>query len=276
MIEIKRLTKAYDKAPVLRDVNLAVPDKSVFGLVGINGAGKSTLLRLISGVLKADNGIILIDGEPVYENEAAKRQIFFLPDDPYYTSNINGSGLAELYKTFYDFDAEVYGRYLDQKRQVFVSLALAVRPKYLLLDEAFDGLDPLARMVFKRGVIDLVEEKGSTVIISSHSLRELEDICDSYGLLDHQTITCSGEIETDVEKLHKFQAAFENGFDPNALGLPYMSFSRTGRVVKIVAKGDAEEIVARLNAFHPLFIEEIPVDFEELFTYEVESRGYLK
>ena len=184
MIEIKRLTKAYDKAPVLRDVNLAVPDKSVFGLVGINGAGKSTLLRLISGVLKADNGIILIDGEPVYENEAAKRQIFFLPDDPYYTSNINGSGLAELYKTFYDFDAEVYGRYLDQfklspkapirnfskgmKRQVFVSLALAVRPKYLLLDEAFDGLDPLARMVFKRGVIDLVEEKGSTVIISSH------------------------------------------------------------------------------------------------------------
>ena len=292
MIEIKRLTKAYDKAPVLRDVNLAVPDKSVFGLVGINGAGKSTLLRLISGVLKADNGIILIDGEPVYENEAAKRQIFFLPDDPYYTSNINGSGLAELYKTFYDFDAEVYGRYLDQfklspkapirnfskgmKRQVFVSLALAVRPKYLLLDEAFDGLDPLARMVFKRGVIDLVEEKGSTVIISSHSLRELEDICDSYGLLDHQTITCSGEIETDVEKLHKFQAAFENGFDPNALGLPYMSFSRTGRVVKIVAKGDAEEIVARLNAFHPMFIEEIPVDFEELFTYEVESRGYLK
>ena len=114
------------------------------------------------------------------------------------------------------------------------------------------------------------------MIISSHSLRELEDICDSYGLLDHQTITCSGEIETDVEKLHKFQAAFENGFDPNALGLPYMSFSRTGRVVKIVAKGDAEEIVARLNAFHPLFIEEIPVDFEELFTYEVESRGYLK
>ena len=205
MIEIKNLSKSYGKTSVLEKVNLTVSEGSVFGLVGINGAGKSTLLRLISGVLKPNEGEIFVDGELVYENEKAKGKMFFLPDDPYYTPNINSKGLAELYKTFYDFNEETYAQYLDKfklsekapirnfskgmKRQVFVSLALAVRPKYLLLDEAFDGLDPLARMVFKRGLIELVEEKKSAVIISSHSLRELEDISDSYGLLDHKTIT---------------------------------------------------------------------------------------
>ncbi len=292
MIEIKNLTKRYDKDNVLEKVNLTIADASVFGLVGINGAGKSTLLRLLSGVLRANEGEIFIDGESVYENERAKKKIFFLPDDPFYTPNLSGKGLAALYKTFYDFDEKIYAEYLDKfklspngairnfskgmKRQVFVSLALAVRPEYLFLDEAFDGLDPLARLVFKRGLIELVEEKGTTVIISSHSLRELEDICDSYGLLDHRRITCSGEIEADLEKLHKFQVAFDREIGEAELGIPCMSFSRTGRVIKLVAKGDAAEILNRLNALHPLFVEEIPVDFEELFACEVESRGYLK
>lgn len=292
MIEIKNLSKSYGKTSVLEKVNLTVSEGSVFGLVGINGAGKSTLLRLISGVLKPDEGEILVDGEPVYENEKAKGKMFFLPDDPYYTPNINGKGLAELYKTFYAFDEETYACYLDKfklsekvpirnfskgmKRQVFVSLALAVKPEYLLLDEAFDGLDPLARLVFKRGLIELVEEKNSAVIISSHSLRELEDISDCYGLLDHKTIACSGELESDLEKIHKFQAVFEGEIDESMLGFAPMSFGKTGRVVKIVAKGDSEEILRLLNALHPLFVEEIPVDFEELFACEVESRGYLK
>ena len=292
MIEIKNLSKSYGKTSVLEKVNLTVSEGSVFGLVGINGAGKSTLLRLISGVLKPDEGEILVDGEPVYENEKAKGKMIFLPDDPYYTPNINGKGLAELYKTFYAFDEETYACYLDKfklsekvpirnfskgmKRQVFVSLALAVKPEYLLLDEAFDGLDPLARLVFKRGLIELVEEKNSAVIISSHSLRELEDISDCYGLLDHKTIACSGELESDLEKIHKFQAVFEGEIDESMLGFAPMSFGKTGRVVKIVAKGDSEEILRLLNALHPLFVEEIPVDFEELFACEVESRGYLK
>lgn len=292
MIEIRGLTKRYGKTAVLKDVGLDIGDGSVFGLVGINGAGKSTLLRLMSGVLKADEGEILIDGESVYENENAKKKLFFLPDDPFYTPNLSSNGLAELYKTFYNFDEGRYLEYLEKfklnpkapirnfskgmKRQVFVSLALAVKPKYLLLDEAFDGLDPLARLVFKRGVIDLVEETGTAVIISSHSLRELEDICDSYGLLDHQTITCSGEIEADLNKIHKFQAAYDEEIDEEMLGFDCLSFNRTGRVVRIVARGNAEEIEAKLRALNPLFIEEIPVDFEELFSCEVESRGYLK
>lgn len=292
MIEIKGLTKSYGKTSVLENVNLTVSEGSVFGLVGINGAGKSTLLRLVSGVLKPDAGEIFVDGDSVYENETAKSKLFFLPDDPYYNANINGKGLASLYKTFYDFDEETYAEYLDKfklnpkapirnfskgmKRQVFVSLALASKPKYLLLDEAFDGLDPLARMMFKRGLIDLVGEKNTAVIISSHSLRELEDISDSYGLLDHKTITCSGDIETDLNKLHKFQAAFDREIDESELGFKYLSFSRTGRVIRVVVRGDSTEIESRLNALSPLFVEEIPVDFEELFACEVESRGYLQ
>ncbi len=292
MIEIAGIYKKYGNKSVLENVNLTVGNGSVFGLVGINGAGKSTLLRLAAGVLRPDEGSILVDGEPVYENEGAKRKIFFLPDDPYYTPNISGKGLADMYRAFYDFDAEAYGEHLERfklsprvpirnfskgmKRQVFVSLALAIRPEYLLLDEAFDGLDPLARLLFKRGLADLVADKKSAVIISSHSLRELEDISDSYGLLDHRTITCSGDLEKDLDKIHKFQAAFEVPVTREQLGFEVMSFRCTGRVAQIVAKGNADEISARLNALHPLFVEEIPVDFEEMFVSEVESRGYLQ
>ena len=215
MIEIKNLTKSYeDKKEVLKEVNLTISDGTVFGLVGINGAGKSTLLRLISGVLRGEGGQVCVDGEDVYENEKAKRQMFFLPDDPFYTFNVSANALAQMYQAAYDFDEKVFATYLDKfklnakapirnfskgmKRQVFVALALAIAPKYLLLDEAFDGLDPLARMVFKKGLVELVEEKGTTVIISSHSLRELEDVCDSYGILDHGDITCSGDLENDL------------------------------------------------------------------------------
>ncbi|HIR22377.1 MAG TPA: ABC transporter ATP-binding protein [Candidatus Scatosoma pullicola] len=292
MIEFESISKSYGKKSVLENINLKVESGSVFGLVGINGAGKSTLLRLAAGVLRPDDGDIYVDGDPVYENESAKRKIFFLPDDPYYTSNINAAGLADMYRAFYDFDDGVYGEYLEQfklspksplrtfskgmKRQVFVSLALAIRPEYLLLDEAFDGLDPLARLIFKRGLAALVADKKCAVIISSHSLRELEDISDSYGLLDHKTITCSGDLEKDLEKIHKFQAAFDRPVAREELGFDVLTFSCTGRVVQIVAKGNERELAEKLQALSPLFVEEIPVDFEELFVSEVESRGYLQ
>lgn len=293
MIEISNLTKSYEKnKEVLKGVSLTIPDATVFGLVGINGAGKSTLLRLIAGVLKGEQGQVSIDGENVYENERAKAGIFFLPDDPFYTHNVSANGLAALYRSVYTFDEGVYREYLEKfalnpkapirnfskgmKRQVFVALALAVAPKYLLLDEAFDGLDPLARMVFKKGLIRLVEEGGTTVIISSHSLRELEDVCDSYGILDHGKITCSGELETDLLSLHKFQAAFDREITQEDLEFPCLSFSQTGKVVRVIARGNGEEMRNKIKALSPIFVEEIEVDFEELFIGEVESRGYLK
>ncbi len=293
MIEISDLTKTYDgKENVLKGVRLSVAEGSVFGLVGINGAGKSTLLRLIAGVLEKDGGQVCVDGEEVYENERVKQGIFFLPDEPYYTANVTARALAQTYASIYDFDEKVFAEYMEKfkldekkpirnfskgmKRQVFVALAFAIAPKYLLLDEAFDGLDPLARLVFKRGLVKLVEERGATVIISSHSLRELEDICDSYGILDKGEITCFGQIDSALEKLHKFQAAFANPLTKEDFAFECLSFTQTGRVVQLIARGEADDIERKIREKNPLFVEEIEVDFEEMFIGEVQTRGYLQ
>ena len=292
MIEIKNLSKSFSDKEVLKNLSLTIEDGKVFGLVGINGAGKSTLLRLISGIYKADRGNVLVDGVVAYENEKIKKDFFFLPDEPFYSVNTTPKSLIEIYKSFYDLDENKYFEYLDyfklpikkkmnnfskgMKRQVFISLALAIKPKYLLLDEAFDGLDPLARLACKRAIIELVEEKSTTVIISSHSLRELEDICDSYGLLDNKSIASSGDIVDAIESIHKYQVAFEVVPNIEELGLEIKSCSIDGRVVKLVVKEDYESFCSKISKFNPLLIDEISIDFEELFIIEVESRGYLK
>ncbi len=189
MIQVNNLCKSFGDKKVLDNVNLKIEDGKVFGLVGINGAGKSTLLRLLSGIYEADSGSIIIEGENVFENEKVKSKIFFLPDEPFYDHNTSPLTLIDLYKTYYNFDQDKYIEYLNgfklplkksmhnfskgMKRQVFISLALAIKPKYLFLDEAFDGLDPLARLSVKRAIVNLVSEYNTTIIISSHSLREL-------------------------------------------------------------------------------------------------------
>lgn len=293
MIEIKNLIKGYEKGkPVLSNLSVTIADATVFGLVGINGAGKSTLLRVLAGVMKADGGQVCVDGENVYENEKVKQGMFFLPDDPFYTANVTAEGLAEMYQAVYNLDKKVFADKLasfaldskkpirnfskGMKRQVFVALALAIAPKYLLLDEAFDGLDPLARLTFKKCIVELVEEKGTTVVISSHSLRELEDICDSYGILDHGTITCSGELESDLNKVHKFQAAFQGEVKAEEFGFACMAFEQTGKVARFITKAGAEEVLQKLEKLNPIFVEEIEVDFEEMFIGEVQARGYLQ
>ena len=289
MLEIRGLKKSYGKKPVLAGVDLTVPDGAVFGLVGINGAGKTTLLRLIADVLRPDGGEILLDGVSVTGNAAKRRELFFLPDEPYFAGGTTVSALAGLYKTFYNFDDEVFKRYVDifktetnvpirnfskgMKRQAFVALALACNPRYLLLDEAFDGLDPLARLEFKRGLIEL---EDSTVIISSHSLRELEDICSGFALLDGGSIADAGDITDALGKVHKFQIALPRHVTREDIPLDCLSFEAEGRVARFIVRCDREEVVRRLSALSPLFIEEIAVDFEELFICEVKGRGYLQ
>ena len=289
MLEIRGLKKSYGKKPVLAGVDLTVPDGAVFGLVGINGAGKTTLLRLIADVLRPDGGEILLDGVSVTGNAAKRRELFFLPDEPYFAGGTTVGALAGLYKTFYNFDDEVFKRYVDifktetnvpirnfskgMKRQAFVALALACNPRYLLLDEAFDGLDPLARLEFKRGLIEL---EDSTVIISSHSLRELEDICSGFALLDGGSIADAGDITDALGKVHKFQIALSRHVTREDIPLDCLSFEAEGRVARFIVRCDREEAVRRLSALSPLFIEEIAVDFEELFICEVKGRGYLQ
>lgn len=293
MIEIKGLSYNIGDKQILSDINLELCDGSVMGLVGINGAGKTTLLRLISGVYTANRGEILIDGVST-RDERARESLFFLPDDPYYTAYTTGNSLFEMYKTFYPaISREIFLSHmktfkLDEKkpirnfskgmkRQLFVALALAVRPKYLLLDEAFDGLDPLARLSFKKAINTAVEEEGMSVIISSHSLRELEDFCDSYALIDKMTVTSSGDIAERINSFCKFQLAFTEEFEDSIFdSLPYVSLEKSGRFVRIVLRGEAREMLDALEKLNPVVVEEMPMDFEELFIHEVEEGGQRK
>ena len=288
MIEIQGLKKSYGSKLVLDGVHLTVPDGAKFGLVGINGAGKSTLLRLIADVLRPDEGSILLDGECVTGNAKKREELFFLPDDPYYASGTTIAKLIDLYRTFYPFDRALFDKYASafglqlltpirnfskgMKRQAFAALALACRPRYLLLDEAFDGLDPLARLELKRG---LIEQEDCTVLISSHSLRELEDICSGFALLDGGTIADAGDIHDALGKVHKFQFALEKEVRREDIPFECLSFEAEGRVAKIIVRGEPEYILRMLEALHPLFVEEIAVDFEELFLKKKKKRGYM-
>ena len=289
MIEINKLYHSLGGKTVLRDVCLTVPESTIMGLVGINGAGKSTLLRLLAGVYKADGGSILFDGASP-EQAATRQQIFFLPDDPYYTAAMTPTKLFTFYKTFYpDIDRGVFEKLLYEyaidhrgkmrnfskgmRRQVFIALALAVKPRYLLLDEAFDGLDPLSRKIFKDAIIDFVEREHTTVIISSHSLRELEDFCDRFVLLDNNTVKIGGDIAEHVSSFCKFEMAFTEAVDEALFAeLPVCALAVKGRFVQIVLEGNAEELRPRLEAFGPAVMDEMPLDFEEMFIHDVEKK----
>lgn len=287
MIRINDLSFSFDKINVLEGVTIEIPDGTILGLVGINGAGKSTLLRIMSGVYNIQSGQVEYDGNsPMLER--TRDDIFFLPDDPYYTHSMTCNGLLKMYKSLYPaFDEglflEMLEKYeLDRKtpirnfskgmrRRAYICAALAVKPKYLLLDEAFDGLDPLARKQVKDRVIELVEENNTTVIISSHSLRELEDFCDMFALLDGKRIKCAGDIAEKVGDLCKFQLAFAQEFDRSIFdSLGYKSISIKGRFVKIILEGDSAQVEERLKALGPAVIEQMPMTFEEAFISEVE------
>lgn len=290
MIEIRNMSHSLGERLVLRDINLSITDNTVLGIVGINGAGKSTLLRLLSGVYNPDEGEITFDGKSPADPET-RADIFFLPDDPYYTPFMTPDGLFRFYRCFHpNIDALTFERLLgvyniDKKgrmrnfskgmrRQVFIALALAVKPKYLLLDEAFDGLDPLSRKIFKDAIISLVEEGESTVLIASHSLRELEDFCDKFILIDSNVIKSQGDIAEHVGALCKFELAFTEAVTEAAFsGLPAVSISIRGRFVQIVLRGDNIEMKERLSMLSPAVIDEMPLDFEESFIYDVKKEG---
>ena len=290
MIEIRNLSHRFSDKIVLENVSLTLPEGRVMGLVGINGAGKSTLLRLISGVYFCQGGEILCDGESIKE-ESARQKIFFLPDDPYFTVHTTGKGLFDMYKVFYPnmeysiFKEIISGFSLDEKnplrnfskgmrRQMYIALALSANPKYLLLDEAFDGLDPLARIALKKAINDAVEQRGASVLISSHSLLEMEDFCDCYVLLDGKTVKSAGDISDRVNRFCKFQLAFSNDISENDFwGLPVFSLEKSGRFVRIILDGDSDSMKESLKKLSPAVIEEMPITFEEIFIHNVKRRG---
>lgn len=287
MIEIKNVSKAYDKV-VLKDVNLTIEDGSIYAIVGMNGIGKSTLLKIISGTISPDSGAVFYDGVPVFDNIETKKQLFFLPDDLYYPRNTTPKSLLKFYKMFYDIDENEYYEALTKyhilpddilnnlskglKRQVFIELAFACHPKYLLLDEAFDGLDAKARLDFRKRVLEIQEDNNMTVILSSHALKELEDICDSYGLIEDYHIEAGGLIHESLNQYHKYNVAFIDEYQESDFDIQFVSFKQSGRVIQCVSYLDYEEFAKKIEDKKPIMIEEIPIDFEQYFIIEEKSR----
>ena len=289
MIKIKGLSHSLGKRIVLKDIDFTVEDNTILGIVGINGAGKSTLLRLLSGVYHADEGVIHYDGHSPIE-PSTREEIFFLPDDPYYASHTPTS-LFSFYKAFYpSMEKQTYLSFLSKyqidpkgamrnfskgmRRQVFIALALAAKPKYLLLDEAFDGLDPLSRKIFKDAIIAHVDETGGAVIITSHSLRDLEDFCDRFMLIDNNTVRAQGDVAEHVGRLCKFELAFTAPVEKIIFaGFPVVSLSIRGSFATVVLEGESSLMREKLAALSPAVIEEFSVNFEEAFIYDVAKNG---
>lgn len=291
MIEINSVTKRFDSKVALDNVEFSIPKGSVFGLVGSNGSGKSTLLRLISGVYTADGGEILVDGESPFNSPKIKSQICYLADTPYFVHQSNINEMARLYKSVYPTFSDEKFEYLKtifpldtkikistmskgMQRQATLMLCLAVRPKYLLLDEAFDGLDPVMRKVLKTLLTDGAAE-GMTTIIASHNLRDLDYLCDRVGLLHFGKILFSDEIETLKSNVHKIQLAFERTPDMSVFSdINVIKTEKTGSLIQLIVKGEEKEIMSFLNKLNPVFIEAISPSFEEIFMYELEVKGY--
>ena len=291
-ISVTGLTKQFDKIWALNQVSTNIQKGSIFGLIGSNGAGKSTFLRLLAGIYRPDAGQILIDGQPVYENDALKQRIFYISDDQFYFPNSNMEEMAKYFSVMYQrFSYEKFRELtelfrLDSKRklntfskgmqkQAHIILALSCRPDYLFCDETFDGLDPVMRQAVKRLLADAVMEQKMTPIIASHNLRELEDICDHIGLLHQGGVIFERELDYLQSNIHKVQCAFaEPKAQEDFSGFDIVTAEQRGSLSVLIVRGDAEETEARIRAMNPLYCELLPLTLEEIFITEMEVLGY--
>lgn len=290
MLKTRVLRKAYGDYVVLDELNMEIEDGCVYGLIGSNGAGKSTLLRIIAGIMKPDLGCVTIDDISIYENPDGKRQVLLISDDPYYFFNATLRDMKKFYKISYpQLDEAVYERLLKvfglddkvplmryskgMKRQAFLILGLAIAPRYLLLDEAFDGLDAHIRLLFKKEITTRIEEKQMTVIISSHNLRELETVCDSFGFLEDGKLLTGGLMGDALDQIHKIQLAFSTPVDTDCFAsLSCLSIRIQSKIVNLIVKGELASIQKTLAALKPVMMESLPVTLEELFIYEMEQK----
>ncbi len=289
MLKISGVYKKLGQKEVLKDCNLEVSKGSVLGIIGINGAGKSTLLRSIAGVYQTDEGSITFDGKEIYENEEVKKDILFLSDNPYYTNNDTMQSLKAFYSIFYDnFNEEKYQEYLkltklDEKeplrnfskgmrRQAFIILMLSLSPKLLILDESFDGLDPMMKILIKKVITNLVVDEESIILISSHSLADVESICDHFVIMDNNTICAKEDMDESKDKFHRIQMAFkEEKCKEDFVSLHVVESKIEGRVVNLLVEGNKEDIKKVIEDMDPLMVDYLEVSLEELFISKVEA-----
>ena len=293
MIDIRNLTKRFGKITAVTDVSIQIEDHQVFGLVGTNGAGKSTLLRMVSGILRQDAGSIEVSGQPVYDNPEVRQNIFFIPDDPYFFRNGSAEDMKNFYRTVYpDFDPDRFDRLLrdfsldprrriqnysrGMKKQLAVLCGLCSNARYLLCDETFDGLDPVMRQAVKSIFANDMDERGLTPVISSHNLRELEDICDHVGLLHGGGLLLSRDLASMKLGLQKVQCVFSDQADAEKAlsGLELLNHNIRGRLHTLTIRASREDILSRFESLDLIFFELLPLTLEEIFISETEVIGY--
>ena len=293
MIEIKNLTKSFnDDKIVLENLNCTIKDNAIYGIVGANGAGKSTLLRLITSIYKSDSGSILIDDKEAFDNEEIKQDIVFVPDDLYFYSNYTLMDMAEYYKSLYqsfdmnylinhantlklNINAKLSSYSKGMKRQCALLCALATKAKYMLFDETFDGLDPVIRKYFKSLLADLMVDNKRTIIMTSHNLRELEDICDNLGLLYKGSILFESDIDTIKTNMFKVQVSLKSDFNKSTFkGLKVLSYKKIGSVATLIINDDKKDSRVVLEKLRPLILDYLPLTLEEVFIYQMEALGY--
>jgi len=292
MIKITDLTKAYDKTNVLENLNCNIKDNCIYGLVGANGAGKSTLLRIVNGVFRANSGKVEIDGKEYFSNEEMKQQMVFVPDDLFFFSGYTLLDTAKFYAALYPkFDMNYFNELVNKlkldskvkinslskglKRQSALICALATKAKYIFFDETFDGLDPVIRNVVKKIIAKHMENNDTTIVMTSHNLRELEDICDNLGLLYKGGIFFESDIDSLKTNMFKVQISLKGEFsEEDFKELEILSFKKKGSVATIIIKGDREKAEAKLKKLNPVILDFLSLTLEEIFIYQMEVLGY--
>lgn len=293
MIEVREIGKSFGNIKAIDHVTTTIQDGQIFGLVGSNGAGKSTFLRMISGVIKADEGEILVDGKPVFECTETKEEICMLADTAYFLPNTNGKMMRDYYALVYpkfnkeqfdslaekfriDLDRKVNTFSKGMKKQLSMMLGVCANTKYLLCDETFDGLDPVMRQAVKSLFAGEVINREFTPVIASHNLRELEDICDSIGLLHKGGILFTKDLEDMKFHIHKVQCVIQNPLEEERLleNMDVLQHEKRGSLLTFIARGTREKIVEQVEQAQPVFVETVPLSLEEIFISEMEVEGY--
>ena len=286
MLEIRGLTKTFGKFKALDDLSMTVPKGAVYGLVGPNGAGKSTAIRHMTGVYRPDCGTVTLDGEPVYENPGAKVRIGSIPDDIFFFPSASLEEMRRYYRGIYpNFDDTLYRRLFDvfqlpeksplrrfskgMQKQAAFHLSICTRPDMLILDEPVDGLDPVMRRQVWSLILSDVAQRETTVLISSHNLRELEDICDHVGIMDHGKMLLERSLADMQGSTVKLQLV-----GPTPEGLEILHESSSGRLRTLVVRGNAREVTEKVQTQNPAYFDVLPLSLEEIFIYELGGVNY--
>ena len=286
MLDLQNVTKTFGNVKALDDLTMTVPRGAVYGLVGPNGAGKSTAIRCLLGVYRPDCGTVTLDGAPVYENPLAKARIGSIPDDIFYFPSATMEDMRKFYQGIYPkFDQALYYKLFEafdlpkkaplrrfskgMQKQAAFHLTLCTRPEVLVLDEPVDGLDPVMRRQVWSLILSEVAKEETTVLISSHNLRELEDICDHVGIMDHGRMLLQRSLADMQGATHKLQLV---GNIPE--GLEILHQNQSGRLTTLIVRGKAEDIAAKAQAAQCVYFDVLPLSLEEIFIYELGGVNY--